>query len=728
MILRRIISGVVSTAYKVNEKKFANCVFTVEALAALCDYITGDNGIATEIEECKDIESLNDYCANTKHLILSDFCEYFDFYLYSEDDNCLAVRLKSGVGRIKGDLKCDEILDYLYKSYIKKGELFHDMENNKKKFLDKTIGDYIQGVIHKGYFVKNKGKRMWLIGEVIPTLIRTHNHHQGYMGALIEKGNAYGERGWLFCDINGNDEDKFCAQMVKQAFGEFYREMYKKSVLSRDFVTALRRWFDKDEFFVNFCNWKLISEYDCHDAFVWNYLKEYRTYGASVLADKFAALVASPKEYKTVVNMLAQGLNSGIYYTSDTERNKRLLDLLFDVVDKIINKKTDEALTKTYCNGIAKALSVFWKYDADNRERIKELINRAYLEHDIKAFWGLYNKTNGKVVKTPVKDTDCEQIITDALTKTDDELLDDKLFVVAMDKLKVKQENIWLYNQGLARLLDLCENNDFYGIDVLVAAPYKRKYNFGNKARTFEVIRKFVCDENNLVELEGDSLTKLIKMFKYQEFSDITDQCLAFKIRTFKDIVSEDTVASVKLDKINRVLTDDALEMLVNELSAENPDVSCKETMEILLHPILNKVTAWDWERVYLYRIISRLLPYDTFIKLDADVQRSVVHYAKNKKEYSNEMATLFKRVITDDQVWNSFDVSLKTAFILEVTDFIEDFEQYKNAVDFFGFNTKSPRANALGTFCVGRLFFVMPISFDLVIENILYDTVIFFL
>jgi len=675
MLLRRVIYNVLSLKYKSKGKNKLysdkECVFNKQALEGLCEYITKDNSITTEIENCKSAEALIEYLNGTPADILKNFCEIFSIESSEKDSSAISIRIKDD--SVLSGMKMDqwEVLTYLYNSYNAMN-IHEDYGCNRKKYLNRTISDYILALSWNKFFILNKDKRYDLVNTIIPTLIDTHNHAQGYLYALIEKGRFDGKDEWLFCNMNDNDDIEY-AKRVRKIVGEFYKDVFNTDMSRMNFVDNLYAWFNYSESrFMNYCL-ELIKDYNCCDALIWNFsinngVKFANKNRLSILRGFFYEYV-DKQNVKVVLRMIEQGLKEYVYYTNNPQNNKKLYDMLCIVAKK---KETAEC----YGHGINKALHTFWK-KGQYKEEIKEIVDNACNTFNIPAFKPLHHIiADIKPDCQSVQSESVEEILQRLVNETDEGILVNNNYFYALDRIKINKDNVNLYNKAVSRLLDVCTfENKYIGLKKLLYLKYgKIWFDPDNKRKLFELIKDFVCKYEYSDRLEAKHYQRLFKIISGPEFNSMSMERADFRIAVFND---ERINVETKMMLFN--LWDDPIvrDKLKHKLLEK--DINTKKTLSTIFRDTNRMwINRHRWKFVFIYPLITDLLAYDVFIELDSDIQNGIIHHTKTKQEYNLYLKELIYSLINAREVWDGLDIKVKTALVMHIDCFFDEFKNYE--------------------------------------------------
>ncbi len=668
MTLRRVIYGVLSLKYKAKNPAGnyvdKECIFNKQALEALCEYITKDNSITTEIENCATAEKLTEYMNNTNHEMLQGFCEHFEMEPGGKEQKAINIKIKDIAMCKLYEMDCWEVLEYLYNSYLMMN--FHeDYASIRKFYLNKTISDYILALAWNRYFIKNKDKRRELVYKIIPELIRTHNHAQRYLFALIEKGRFESGDEWLFCDIGEEHSSQ-----IKILFGEYYRDVFNTDMARSTFTERLFMWFNRNkDSFVDFCL-QLIKKYKCSDAEIWNFLivkcdTLANKNSLEILKGYFSEYVKQ-KNYKVIFRMIEQGLNKFVFFNGNQEKDQKLFDLLYGAT-------TNREVVEKYGHGLAKAFYTFWKND-QHTEEIKQITYEKHLDK-IVSFKNLYNIVEGITLENPgIPKKKFEEILRETVNESDDKILEDKQFLYVLNNIWVTDQNADLYNRAVSRLLDVCTYlNRYYGFTVLLFVRYGRKsFNEANRKRLFECIKDFADKYGADVKLEDKHYDKMFKILENHYFDDIRTD---FKMKVFDN---EGVAPETKLNIFN-LWYDVGLKERLKEKIKENTDEN-NETQKAFKILFKAKNKRWKnlqgWKAVHLYPLIEELLDFENFVELKPDIQKNLIHNVKTKKEFYPKIKALLDSFKVNEYAWNSLSASVKIAFVMHINKIIEKFEE----------------------------------------------------
>lgn len=673
MILRKVIYGVLSLKYKakntVGNYADKECIFNKQALEALCEYITKDNSITTAIEDCKTAEELTEYMNGTNHEILQDFCEHFKMEA-GDKQKTINIKIKDPSMCKLYESDCWEVLEYLYNSYLAMN--FHeDFSSIRKFYLNKTISDYVLALAWNRYFIKNKDKKRDLVYTIIPELIRTHNHAQRYLFALIEKGRFGNGEEWLFCDVGGEHSSQ-----IKALFGDYYRDVFYTDMARSTFTERLFVWFNRNkERFVDFCLW-LIKDYKCSDAEIWNYLIEKCDTSANrnsleILKGFFSEYIQQ-KNFKVIFRMIEQGLSESVFFDGNQEKEKILFDLLCEAA-------ANKEIVKKYGQGISKTFYIFWK-KGQYADEIKQIAHGKYLVDKIGAFKNLYNVIEGITPENiSIPKEKYEDILRETAEASDDKILEDNRFLPVLNNVWVTSQNADVYNRALSKLLNVCTYiNHYYGFNVLLFAK-KRWLNKTNRQRLFECIKDFADKYGTDAKLEDKDYGKMFDILKDRYFGDVRT---AFKMKVFNN---EGVSPEIKMNIFNLWYDDELKENLkekIKENAEENNDT--QKAFEILFK---DKNKKWKnlqgWKVVHLYPLIEELLAFENFVELKLEIQKKLIHNVKSQKMFYPKIIALLDSFKENEDAWNRLGTSVKLAFVMHIDKIVQEFEKIGFINDF---------------------------------------------
>ncbi len=155
-------------------------------------------------------------------------------------------------------------LDFLLRAYQNLPQEFHEhVRSNAKIELNFTVSQMVRAVAEKGFYSRSEAARSELLA-LCDCLIRTHNHHNDYIFALVEKTRD--GKAWLFKKYCAEDaECKRALQIIKN----FYEDVWETDQSPIIFGDKLLEWCHKDTAVV----YDLINEGHCFDAKLWNYFR-----------------------------------------------------------------------------------------------------------------------------------------------------------------------------------------------------------------------------------------------------------------------------------------------------------------------------------------------------------------------------------------------------------------------------------------------------------------------
>ncbi len=646
-------------------------IFTRGALAALCEFITDDNTIATALENCKTIDELNRYISSSNLDIFASFNEYFEFT--NDSNNMICVNIKKDKHPPHRGYGTKTTLQKLFYSYCIKDNAFHHSipQSPAKRELNTTISTYILIIAHNNYYINSRGEKSFLIDEIIPTLIKTNNYKDDYLTALVEKQH-FAENKYLICDTNDSNDTIFINK-IKNIFGEYYLNLYEnQSLVVCYFSNILFRWIESTNPNDYTFHMELIDKYKCCDAKVWNTLQNLRGYHfKNILIGRFREYILT-KNYHIVLSMIKQSLNIKIWWTNDTESNEKFLNLIYSVLEKILSD-SPPLHSKTYKTAILRVLNDVWhklnddKYDNFKR-KIKLLASQYSHDDDIKKIFKVVSADDSYYTFNDKKEYIL--LLEEFLNTSIDNTNDVALYFHALQHIKVNGDIKSTYDKCCLKALQFSANNNFYGLKTIVF--FRDKWlSLETQKSKYCLINDFL--NNDIINLENwtfDQIKSLIKSVNSNQ--TINHENLIIKL--FVNIIMQKGSHKKSFEAIGMLINNYEDFIIEYILQGDN---ECSQSLEKLLTlKSHNDIKIYDWECACIFSFISKLLNENVFFHLNDNLKNSIIHFVKTRTEYS-----YWLQLLLENEQWENLNNVIKTAFILHIDKIVDDYHKYPMAI-----------------------------------------------
>jgi hypothetical protein len=223
--------------------------------------------------------------------ILSSLTKNIVFELQINDSNknreLVIIKSKNNFVKPISNEQYKSALDLLVKAYSALPQEFHNnIKSILKREINTTISEFVLAVANMGIFNKSEHSRAELL-TICDNLAKTHNHHNSYLYALIEK-TRNGEN-YLFKEFSSEDFECMRAiEIIKNFFYDNWLTEQSTSYIGTKFLL----WCNDKKIIFD-----LINNH-CYDQNIWlEFAKKYK--GNNTLRQKVRSEIYKKTDLKT---------------------------------------------------------------------------------------------------------------------------------------------------------------------------------------------------------------------------------------------------------------------------------------------------------------------------------------------------------------------------------------------------------------------------------------------
>lgn len=596
--------------------------------------LLGDDRICAEelTSACKTAETSSDELkALFKHI---DFTPHYNVYNGKKKPTGMILVNITRKHEEKTNEQYRKALESLLTAYKDLPKEFHEnVKSRLKREINFTVSELVVSVAYKGVFASSEYDRATLL-EICDVLVKTHNHNNKFLFALIEKSR---DDEYLFKKYDKEDHE--CKRAI-EIFDNFFTDNWRTEQSATIIGTKFLIWCDDTDVIFNLINGC------CYDQKIWiEFASKYK--GAATLRSiiqkklfKNCNIKRSDFLYHTISfcqMATKENFKFLIFNAFDEQYNVNANKFIKYVIENLSSFPKDKHKLVNHgirwmlisCNGYdpyyqyAVAKQLLEEVDIDwNSDIYSEL--RAFKEK-------IYNNKSGATeypaIEAFLQDmADLEQDISNAPLMQRAAL---ELRSLLLDSRVIMGGELAIAVQKLIEML-LEQENQF--ITILATADRLSVFGEETVARIFEYTKRFLtnCD---FAHQENTNVLRALRILEYNGYIGAEEalcRCYA-KLSEIKDCKAIELLIYL----LKGLSTDKILSLLRDEKNTENAVFS--QATEWLLKDNRHQLT----ERLNLnivFEFMDALIDARNDNQINQALAMSVLHFSKKQDCFANKV------------------------------------------------------------------------------------------